>query len=247
MLFIFAPAFFRAGWRAVWRGFCGGLAAGVFLWLGYILQTLGLESTSAGNSGFLTGLYIVLVPLISAAIYRRWPQMIEFGGILIASAGMLLLTLPSLERQRHFNEGDLLTIGCAFAFALHLLTLGYFSQRERFEAVAAGQIFCAAVLSSIMLLFEPPRASWTPNVVLAIVLTGIFATALAFGLQTWAQQYTTATRTALIFALEPVFAFVTAVLVGGELLRWSSVLGGTLIVGGVLLVEVRFGRRPELS
>lgn len=243
MLFIFAPAFLKAGWSAVWRGLRGGAAAGIFLWLGYILQTLGLQYTTAGNSGFLTGLYIVLVPVISALLYRRWPQLAELAGILIASVGMLLLTLPSLNRQFHLNRGDLLTVACAVAFALHLLTLGYFSQRERFEAVAVGQILCAAVLSSVMLCFESPVARWTPNVLFGIALTGVFATALAFALQTWAQQYTTATRTALIFALEPVFAFVTAVVAGGEMLKWSSVFGGVLIIGGVLLVELKFTRR----
>ncbi len=243
MLFIFAPAFLKAGRHAVWRGLRGGAAAGVFLWLGYILQTLGLQYTSAGNSGFLTGLYIVLVPLLSALLYRRWPRIAEMAGIGIASTGMILLTLPALNQRFHLNRGDLLTIACAVAFAFHLLTLGYFSQRERFEAVAVGQILCAAVLSSVMLCFEPRVARWTPNVLFGIALTGVFATALAFALQTWAQQYTTATRTALIFALEPVFAFLTAVVAGGEILKWSSVFGGVLIVGGILLVELKLTRR----
>jgi drug/metabolite transporter (DMT)-like permease len=221
----------------------GGAAAGCFLWLGYILQTFGLQFTSVGNSGFLTGLYIVLIPLISAMLYRRWPQITEIAGILIASAGIMLLTLPSLKQAFHLNFGDLLTLACAVAFACHLLTLGYFSQRERFEAVAVGQILCCAVLSFAVLPFEHPVARWTPSVLFGIVLTGIFATAVAFALQTWAQQYTTATRTALIFALEPVFAFITAIVAGGELLKWSSVFGGTLIVGGILLVEVKLSWR----
>lgn len=242
MLFIFAPAFFRAGRRAVWRGLGGGAVAGVFLWLGYILQTLGLQYTTAGNSGFLTGLYIVLVPLLSALLYRRWPRVAELGGIAVASAGMVLLTFPSMRGEFHLNRGDLLTLACAVAFAFHLLTLGYFTQRERFEAVAVGQILCAAVLSSLMLCFEPPSAHWTPTVLFGIFLTGVFATALAFALQTWSQQYTTATRTALIFALEPVFAFITAVITGGEALKWSSVAGGLLIIGGVLLVEAKLTR-----
>lgn len=243
MLFLFAPALHNAGWRAAGRGLLGGAAAGCFLWLGYILQTIGLKFTTVGNSGFLTGLYIVLVPIISAMLYRRWPHIAELGGIAIASTGMLLLTLPSLEHEFHFNHGDLLTLACAVAFACHLLTLGYFSQRERFEAVAIGQILCCAVLSSAVLPFEHPVVRWTPAVLFGIALTGVFATALAFALQTWAQQYTTATRTALIFALEPVFAFLTAIVAGGEVLKWTSVLGGVLIVGGILLVELKLTRR----
>jgi drug/metabolite transporter (DMT)-like permease len=137
-----------------------------------------------------------------------------------------------------------LTIGCAVAFAFHLLVLGYFSQRERFEAVALGQIVCAAVLSTGSLAVEAPKAVWSSGVVFAIVLTAVFATALAFGLQTWGQQYTTATRTALIFALEPVFALATAVLAGGERLTFFGLAGAALILTGILTVELKPTRRP---
>ena len=239
MLLMFLPAFRRAERTAVWRGLRAGGTAGVFLWLGYALQTLGLKFTSAGNSGFITGLYVVLVPLFSAAIYRRWPKKPELTGIAIASAGMLVLTLPGLDRKLGMNTGDALTIACAVAFAFHLLAIGYFSQRERFEAVALGQVACTAFLSVLGLLFEHPRAAWNTGVVFAILLTGLFATALAFALQTWAQQYTTPTRTALIFALEPVFALAAAVLIGGERLTIYSLVGGSMILSGILVVELR--------
>ena len=242
MLAMFARPFQRIDARSIWRGLRGGAIAGIFLWLGYILQTFGLKYTSAGNSGFLTGLYIVLVPLISAAFYRRWPQLPELVGILVASGGMVLMTLPSLDREFRMNRGDVLTLGCAAAFAFHLLVLGYFSQRERFEAVAFGQIICAAVLSTLSLAIEPPRAAWSNAVVFAIVLTAIFATAVAFALQTWGQQHTTATRTALIFALEPVFALTTAVLAGGEHLTFARFAGAALILTGILAVELKPGR-----
>ena len=243
MLVMFAAAFRHMQARWIWRGLGGGAVAGIFLWLGYVLQTFGLKYTSAGNSGFLTGMYIVLVPLISAAIYRRWPERAELAGISVATGGMALLTLPSLDRQFRMNRGDLLTIGCAVAFAFHLLVLGYFSQRERFEAVALGQIVCAAVLSTCSLAIEPPKAAWSNAVVFAIVLTAVFATAVAFALQTWGQQHTTATRTALIFALEPVFALATAVLVGGERLTGWRFSGAVLILAGILAVELRPARR----
>jgi drug/metabolite transporter (DMT)-like permease len=242
MLLIFTSAFRRAGWRAVWRGLLGGATAGVFLWLGYVLQSFGLKYTTAGNSGFLTGLYIVLVPLISAYVYRKWPQIPELVGIAIAGIGIVLLTFPSFDRKFNMNPGDLLTLGCAIAFAFHLLILGYYSQRERFEAVALGQIVCAAVLSAASLGVEPPQAVWSSGVVFAIVLTSLFATALAFALQTWAQRFTSATRTALIFALEPVFAFTTAVLLGGERLTLAAVCGGSLILAGIITVEMKPGR-----
>ena len=239
MLLMFLPAFRRAAPRAIWRGLRGGAIAGIFLWMGYVFQTLGLKYTSAGNSGFLTGLYIVLVPLISAAVYRRWPHARELIGIAVAASGVVVLTVPSLDRNFQINRGDLLTIACAVAFAFHILVLGYYSQRERFEAVALGQIACAAALSSISLIVESPRATWTSGVIVAIVVTAVFATAVAFALQTWGQQHTTPTRTALLFALEPVFALVTAVLAGGEALTGSAVSGGALILAGILAVELK--------
>lgn len=239
MLLLFSGPFRRAGSKMVWKGLRAGATAGLFLWLGYILQTFGLKYTTAGNSGFLTGLYIVLVPLISALIYQRLPQRRELIGISIATGGMALLTIPASNSHLTMNPGDLLTIGCAVAFAFHLLVLGYYSQRERFEAVALGQIACAAALSTASLAVERPQVVWSSEVLFAIVLTAIFATAIAFALQTWGQQYTTPTRTALIFALEPVFALATAVLVGGEKLTLTAVLGGALILIGILAVEVK--------
>ncbi|MBV8807907.1 MAG: DMT family transporter [Acidobacteriaceae bacterium] len=245
MLAMFLPAFRGTGAGALWRGFRGGAAAGLFLWLGYVLQTGGLKYTSAGNSGFLTGLYIVLVPLISAGMYRRWPQARELIGIAVATAGMVIMTLPYVDAGFRMNRGDVLTLGCAVAFAFHLLVLGYYSQREKFQAVALGQIACAAVLSGLSLLFEPPRVVWSRGVIGAIILTAIFATAVAFALQTWGQQYTTATRTALIFALEPVFALATAVAVGGERLTVSSLAGGAFILTGILAVELKPGLQVQ--
>lgn len=239
MLLIFFPTLRRVESIEVWRGLRGGAVAGIFLWLGYMLQTFGLKHTSSGNSGFLTGLYIVLVPLISACVYRKWPQRLELVGIAVATLGMIVLTLPSVDRQFQMNRGDLLTVGCAVAFAFHLLVLGYYSQRERFEAVALGQIVCAAILSTASLQVEPPRGIWTANVVFAIALTSVFATALAFALQTWGQRYTSATRAALIFALEPVFALVTAIAIGGERLSFAILAGGGLILAGILTVELR--------
>ncbi len=242
MLPIVLPAFRRSSPAAVKRGLGGGFVAGLFLWTGYVLQTFGLKYTSAGNSGFLTGLYIVLVPLISAAVYRRWPRVPELVGIGVASVGMAVLTIPSLDRNLHMNVGDVLTVGCAIVFAVHLLVLGYFSQRESLAAVAFGQVACTACLSAVSLWFEPPHAVWSGTVIFGIVLTGLFATALAFALQTWGQRYTTATRTALLFALEPVFALITAVSIGGERLTRFSILGGSLILAGILLVELKPAR-----
>lgn len=241
LVLLFQRQLRRASRPQLWGGLRGGAIAGIALWSGYAFQTYGLKYTTAGNSGFITGLYVVLVPLISAAVYRRWPRLIEIAGILIAGAGMGVLTLPSLERTLHFNRGDLLTVCCAVCYAFHLLLVGYFSQREFFEAVVIGQIAATALLSTLALILETPSAVWSVPLVLAIAGTSLLATCLTFTFQTWAQQFTTATRAALIFALEPVFALLTAVLVREENLTIYSAAGGCLIVSGILLVELKRG------
>ena len=239
LVLLFAPAFRKMPRREIASGLGAGAIAGLFLWLGYILQTLGLKYTTAGNSGFLTGLYIVLVPLIGAAFLRKRPNHREILGIAIATAGMVVMTLPSLAAHFTINLGDLLTLGCAVAFAFHLITVGYYSRRQKTEALTLGQIACAAVLSGLSLRMEPLHIAWNRAVWIAILLTAIFATAAAFALQTWAQRYTTPTRTALIFALEPVVALVTAVSIGGEALTIYAVAGGALILTGILAVELK--------
>ncbi len=238
LLVLFVPAFRRLPRHQLLSGLRGGFLTGLFLWAGYVLQTFGLRYTSAGNSGFLTGLYIVLVPIIGAIVYRQKPSPREIFGLALAAVGMLLMTLPGSGSVFSVNFGDLLTIACAVAFAFHLLVLGYFSKRESVEAVALGQLACAALLSTVSLTVERPVAHWSAGVIMAVVLTAVFATALAFALQTWGQKHTTATRTALIFALEPVFALVTAWFFG-EPWRWAGVLGGALILGGIVTVELR--------
>lgn len=239
LIALFAPALRKMPRRELLEGLGAGALAGLFLWLGYILQTFGLKYTTAGNSGFLTGLYVVLVPLIGAAFLRKRPTGREILGIAIATVGMVVMTLPSLIANLRMNLGDALTLACAVAFAFHLVTVGHYSQKRRTEALVLGQIACAAILSGCSLHLETIHIVWSRAVWVAILLTAIFATAVAFALQTWAQRYTTATRTALIFALEPVVALVAAVILGGEPVTRYAVTGGALILAGILAVELK--------
>jgi drug/metabolite transporter (DMT)-like permease len=245
LLLLFLPSMRALGRSALARGLKGGLAAGIFLWLGYTLQTFGLRYTTAGKSGFLTGFYIVLVPLFGALFFRKWPRTAEIAGILVASFGIALLTVPTVHGDVRINRGDLLTIACAIAYAIHLLVLGRVSERERVEPVALGQLTATALLSFLSLPFDPPKAVWSRAVIFAIVLTAVFATAVAFGLQTWAQKFTSPPRTALIFALEPVFALLAAVALGGERVTLAGILGCALILAGILAVELKPARGAE--
>ena len=231
--------------RPLWTG---GVLAGIFLYTGYFLQTLGLEYTTASKSGFLTGLYIVLVPLLGAAVYRRVPGISEWVGVLLATIGMALMTLTSARFE--IGTGDALTLGCAFAFAVHMLLLAHYSRLMQTELLALLQIATCALISLTTFRFvEAPFVRWTPGVLIALAVTSVLATAVAFLLQTWGQQYTTATRAALIFSLEPVFAWLTSYVFEHEVLTRQSLAGAGCILAGILLVELKpIGRRqiPEM-
>jgi drug/metabolite transporter (DMT)-like permease len=215
-----------------------GILVGCCLFAGYFLQTTGLRYTSAPKSAFLTGLASVLVPLLGSLVYRMKPQGSELLGVLVATAGMALMTLEAPIGR--VNRGDLLTFCCAFAFAAHIVVMGHYTERARFEQLAMVQIVTAAVLSwALMRPMEQPFLVWRPAVFYGILVTGVLATALAFAIQAWAQQYTTSTRTALIYLLEPVVAWITSYLLAGEGLSARASVGAALILGGVLLVELK--------
>jgi len=220
----------------------GGALAGLCLWAGYVFQTVGLRYTTPSKSAFITGLSVVMVPLLGAALGRKLPAVVEILGVTAATAGLGLMTLnlDTLAVER----GDLLTLCCAVGFAVHILAVGHYAPRVSFEALALAQIATAAVLSlGTCWWVEVPVIRWSAGVVAALVATGLLATALAFSVQAWAQRHTTPTRTALIFALEPVFAWLTSFVLTGEVLSARAALGGVLILAGILIVELKPGRR----
>jgi drug/metabolite transporter (DMT)-like permease len=215
-----------------------GLLVGLFLFAGYFFQTIGLEFTSAPKSAFLTATSSVMVPLLARLVYRSRPQRSEVLGLLAATTGMGLMTLEGPLGS--VNRGDLLTLCCAVAYAGHIVTLGHFSEKMSFGTLSVFQVGTAALLAGSLFWWgESPHLAWRPEVVLAILATGLLATALAFAVQTWAQQYTTSTRTALIYMLEPVFAWLTSYLLVGEGLSVRAAVGAALILGGVLVVETK--------
>lgn len=224
-------------WRS-WRTAGAGALAGVFLFSGYAFQTAGLRLTTAPRSAFITGLTSVAVPLLAAVVYRVKPQVSEVLGVLIATAGLALMTLPGGFGP--MGLGDALTVCCALAYAAHIVTLGHFSERMSYEMLAVSQIAISAVLGWVLFSWvETPHVAWRPAVVWAILITGLLATAVAFTVMAWAQRYTSPARTALIFMLEPVVAWITSYVTAGEGLSGRAAAGAALILGGVAMVELK--------
>ncbi len=230
---------YRSAIRRV--GLMGGLLAGGLLFLAYMFQTLGLGLTSPSKSAFLTGLSIPMVPLASSLVYRIKPRLVEIAGIVIASVGMMLMTLPSLRFE--MSRGDTLSFLCAVVFALHIVVIGHYSPLVGFESLAVFQVGTAGVLGLLvyggLLTFgRPVPVHWSPGAIAAILITGLLATALAFTAMAWAQQYTSPTRAALIFSLEPLVAWLTSYGLTGETMTNRGKVGAVAILAGILLVEM---------
>ena len=220
-----------------------GVVVGFFLYLGYALQTSGLKLTTPSKSAFLTGTLSVLVPLLLVAIWRIHIHLWRAAGIALALVGLFLMTVPAggagLADFANVNLGDLLTIGCALSFAFHIIFLGHASQRFPFEQVAVLQVGTAAILMTLSApLLEHPHFRPTATAIAAVLVTGVLCTAVAFTVQAWAQQFTPATHTALIFTTEPVFAWLTSFIYLKERLGLRAGMGALLILGGVLVSEL---------
>lgn len=220
-----------------------GVVVGIFLYLGYAFQTSGLKLTTPSKSAFLTGTSSVLVPLFLVAIWHVRIHLWRVAGIVLALTGLFLMTVPAgpggLADFANVNLGDLLTVGCAICFTFHVIFVGRASQRFPFEQVAFLQVGTAAILMTLSTpLLEHPYVRATPTVIAAILITGVLCTAVAFSIQSWAQQFTPATHTALIFTTEPVFAWLTSFVYLHERLGLRAGAGALLILGGVLVSEL---------
>ena len=220
-----------------------GVLAGIFLFAGYAFQTSGLKLTTPSKSAFLTGTSSVLVPIALVAIWRVRIHVWRVVGIMLALIGLFLMTVPSgqggLADFANVNLGDILTIGCAICFTFHVIFVGRASQRFPFEQVAFLQVATAAILMTISTpVLEHSYFRATPTVIAAVFITGVLCTAVAFSVQSWAQQFTPATHTALIFTTEPVFAWLTSFIYLHERLGLRAGVGALLILGGVLISEL---------
>ncbi len=213
---------------------------GLALFAGYALQTAGLILTTPAKAGFITGLSVVFVPIGAAVILRQPPSRNASLGVLFATIGLALL---SVTKGWTMEAGDLLVLGCAFSFAAHILLLGRFAPHFHPLLLTMGQVTVVGLLSAAAaLLFDEP-VPISRAVLLAAAFTGVLATALAFGIQTIAQRFTTSTHTALIFAAEPVFAGLASFLLIGELLGPRQIAGSALILLGMVVAELKMGAR----
>ncbi|MBA7589572.1 hypothetical protein ES708_31658 [subsurface metagenome] len=217
-----------------------GSLIGIFLFLGYTLQTVGIKYTTATKAGFITGLSVVLVPIISHFFIKDKVSRNSVIGVVLAFIGLWFLNYSG---SFSFNLGDFLVLLCAFSFAMHIISVGLFGKKLDYVLLAITQITVVFVLSLLMaLIFERPaiHLSYSSYIWWSIVITGIFATALAFYMQNRFQRHSTATKTAIIFSGEPISAAVFAYFLLGEKVGLIAWAGGLLIIFGMIVSQSKF-------
>lgn len=212
-----------------------GLGLGVVYGVAQILQTIGLAHTDASVSGFITGTYVVLTPVLSALLLRDRLPRATWYAVGLATVGLAVLSLRGVS----IGLGEALTLGCAVVYALHIIGLGRWSQPLHATGMAAVQMIAIAVVCAISavpggLVLPSTGGQWAAVLYMATA-AGVFA----LWAQTWAQARMTATRAAIVMTLEPVFAAGFAVLVGQEQLTSRMVVGGLLVLAAMYLVELR--------
>lgn len=235
-------------WRTVRRlttsEVSAGAQIGAFMFGGYIFQIAGLKYTTPSKAAFITGMFVVFVPIILAVFGRRRIRLWLWLGAMAALAGLYFLTVPT-QGFGALNRGDPIVFGCAIMFALHMIFIGRYVGRFSVAALSFLQVATTAVLSAALLpiaaaaSWEHPRVSWTGYLVFAILLTAIGATVIGMSLQTWAQQYASPSHAAILVSLEPVFAALTSLVLGAEHLNGRFVVGAALIFAGMLLAELK--------
>lgn len=219
------------------QSFRDGFILGSVLFSAFVLQTIGLKFTSASNAGFITGLHVILVPFILAVFFKKMPAVPATIGAVISAVGLFLL---SVGDNFSINRGDVWVIACAVSVAFHVILTGWYAVKHDVYLVAIAQMIAMttwAGVSAVTIGTAPGALSG--YVIVAIVFLAIFATAFNFTVQTWAQQYTSPTRAAVIFTMEPVFAAIFAFWWGGEVLRSRGYIGAALILAGIILSEFK--------
>lgn len=224
----------RRGWGRR-LGVAGGIAGALFF-AGYAFQTVGLARTTPAHAGFITGLFVVFTPIFAAVILKKPPHAGALAGVVLATGGLLMLTGGW---RGPTGVGDLIVLGCAVAFALHIIALDRYASEVGWAQLAWTQmLIMAAGATAVALLFEPSAVPRDPQVWWAVAITGVLATAVALTVQVWAQTHIGPTRTAVILIMEPVFAGLFAYALAGE--RPSAIAwgGAVLIVAGMLTSEL---------
>lgn len=237
---IFIPYLLLKG-KPLFTNIKEGCLLGLFLWLIYISQTIGLKYTTASNAAFITGLFVAFIPFFLLIFFKTLPSVFQIIAVFIALLGLWFLT----GGLKEFNIGDLITLVTAISYALHVLFADKFVKKKCDPYILCfQQFFFVGILSLIVsLLFHLPLSIKKQETIGVIFFLTIFPTISAFLIQLVAQKITPAIKVSLIFALEPVFGAIFAWTLGGESYTINQIIGGLLVFTAIAVHEIKPGFR----
>ena len=214
-----------------------GVMLGIALFLAYAFQTFALTATSASITAFITGLFVIFVPVLSSVFLRKLPRQEAMIGVVFATIGLAVITL---QGKFLVSFGEFLALVCAFFIAIHIILTDKLSRRNDFGLLTMVQVNMVALFSLIFSLFLDPRiipVQFNNQLIFSLIINGIFATAVAFVIQTGMQKHTTPTKAAIIFIMEPVSSTFFSYWIGGELLTAKQYVGTSLILLAMVFTE----------
>lgn len=224
-----------------------GALLGLFLYIAFALQTVGLQFTTPSKNAFLTAVNVVIVPFIGFLLYKRKIDMYELTGAILAVVGIAVL---SLKLSSDINVGDVLTLGCAVGFAFHIFYTAKFVKTEDPVVLTIVQMVTAAVIGCIVILFRGETSfSVETEGVMNLLYLGIFSTTIAFLMQTVAQKYITETKAAIILATESFWGMVFSIIILSEIMTGRMIIGAFLILLAILISEtkMRFLKKDKMK
>lgn len=215
-----------------------GTILGLFLYIAFVLQTVGLQYTTPSKNAFLTAVNVVIVPFIGFLLYKRKIDMFELVGAVIALVGVAVL---SLKLSSEINIGDLLTLCCAVGFAFHIFYTAKFVKDEDAVLLTIVQMVVAAVIGWMVVLFKGETSfSLESEGLLPLLYLGIFSTTIAYLLQTVAQKYITETKAAIILSTEAFWGMAFSVAILSEVMTSKMIIGAVLILVAIVISETKF-------
>ncbi|MCT4595339.1 MAG: DMT family transporter [Anaeromicrobium sp.] len=217
-----------------------GAIIGVILYLGLLIQTIGLIYTTASKQAFLTAVYVVIVPFLVWIIYKKPPDSYSIIGAILALIGIGFLTIDGSFRVDSLNKGDMLTLCCALFFAGHIVSIGYFAKDMEPIVLSIVQFGVTALLFLVSaLIVEGSKYILQPNTLKAALYLALVGTVFAYTVQNVAQKYTSSTHAAIILSLESVFGTILGVYILGEIMTREMIIGCIVIFVGIIITETK--------
>jgi drug/metabolite transporter (DMT)-like permease len=213
-----------------------GAVIGVFLFLAFAFQTIGLQYTTPSKNAFITATNVVMVPFLYWILLKKKPDKYSIAGALLTIVGISFLTL---EGSFNVSYGDFLTLICALGFAMHIISIGHYTRKHSPIKLVIIQMIVAFILSLLSLLYTQDAVTLSAKGSFAVIYLGVLSTTVAFLIQNIAQKYVNATKTAIILSTEAVFGTLSSIVFLGESLNLKMIAGCVIIFTAIIVAETK--------